>query len=167
MKVGLYISTQFAPGFDVVSALNEIGEQVRRARQCGFQSLWAPHHYLTQPVQMLASVPLLAYLLRDAEGMTIGPNILIMPLLNPVHVAEDAVTLDLLSGGRYVLGEFASAGATMSFQLCGGVFSSPCRPMNAANASMPWTGLPNSSLMSLMTDSTAAALSVLDGSCVR
>jgi alkanesulfonate monooxygenase SsuD/methylene tetrahydromethanopterin reductase-like flavin-dependent oxidoreductase (luciferase family) len=27
-----------------------------------------------------------------------------MPLLNPVHVAEDAVTLDLLSGGRYVLG---------------------------------------------------------------
>ena len=104
MKVGLYISTQFAPGFDVVSALNEIGEQVRRARQCGFQSLWAPHHYLTQPVQMLASVPLLAYLLRDAEGMTIGPNILIMPLLNPVHVAEDAATLDLLSGGRYVLG---------------------------------------------------------------
>jgi alkanesulfonate monooxygenase SsuD/methylene tetrahydromethanopterin reductase-like flavin-dependent oxidoreductase (luciferase family) len=36
--------------------------------------------------------------------MTIGPNILIMPLLNPVHVAEDAVTLDLLSNGRYVLG---------------------------------------------------------------
>jgi alkanesulfonate monooxygenase SsuD/methylene tetrahydromethanopterin reductase-like flavin-dependent oxidoreductase (luciferase family) len=34
----------------------------------------------------------------------IGTNILIMPLLHPVHVAEDAVTLDLLSGGRYVLG---------------------------------------------------------------
>ena len=47
---------------------------------------------------------MLAWLLREAEGMTIGPNILIMPLLNPIHVAEDAVTLDLLSGGRYVLG---------------------------------------------------------------
>ena len=55
-------------------------------------------------MQMLAPIPMLAYLLREAEGMTIGPNILIMPLLNPVHVAEDAVTLDLLSGGRYVLG---------------------------------------------------------------
>ena len=55
-------------------------------------------------MQMLAPIPMLSYLLRDAEGMTIGPNILIMPLLNPVHVAEDAVTLDLLSGGRYVLG---------------------------------------------------------------
>ena len=55
-------------------------------------------------MQMLAPVPMLSYLLRDAEGMTIGTNILIMPLLHPVHVAEDAVTLDLLSGGRYVLG---------------------------------------------------------------
>lgn len=34
----------------------------------------------------------------------IGPNILVMPLLNPAHVAEDAVTLDLISGGRYILG---------------------------------------------------------------
>jgi alkanesulfonate monooxygenase SsuD/methylene tetrahydromethanopterin reductase-like flavin-dependent oxidoreductase (luciferase family) len=55
-------------------------------------------------MQMLAPMPMLAHLAREAEGMTIGPNILIMPLLNPVHVAEEAVTLDLLSGGRFVLG---------------------------------------------------------------
>jgi alkanesulfonate monooxygenase SsuD/methylene tetrahydromethanopterin reductase-like flavin-dependent oxidoreductase (luciferase family) len=53
---------------------------------------------------MLAPIPVLSYLLRDAGSMTIGTNILIMPLLHPVHVAEDAATLDLLSGGRYVLG---------------------------------------------------------------
>jgi alkanesulfonate monooxygenase SsuD/methylene tetrahydromethanopterin reductase-like flavin-dependent oxidoreductase (luciferase family) len=79
-------------------------EQVRTARGAGFSSLWVPHHYLTQPMQMLAPIPMLAYLARDAEGMLMGTNILVMPLLNPVHVAEDAVTLDLLSGGRYVLG---------------------------------------------------------------
>ena len=104
MKVGLYIGTQFPPEIDVAGALAEMREQTRLARQSGFSSLWVPHHYLTQPMQMLAPIPMLSYLLRDAEGMTIGPNILIMPLLNPVHVAEDAVTLDLLSGGRYVLG---------------------------------------------------------------
>jgi len=103
-KVGLYLGTQFPPGVNVASALKEMSEQVRLAKQSGFSSLWVPHHYLTQPMQMLAPLPMLSYLLRDAEGMTIGPNILIMPLLNPVHVAEDAVTLDLLSGGRYVLG---------------------------------------------------------------
>jgi alkanesulfonate monooxygenase SsuD/methylene tetrahydromethanopterin reductase-like flavin-dependent oxidoreductase (luciferase family) len=104
MKVGLYITTQFTAGTDVSAARSELIEQVRTARQSGFASLWVPHHYATQPMQMLAPIPMLAYLLREAEGMLIGPNILIMPLLNPIHVAEDAVTLDLLSGGRYVLG---------------------------------------------------------------
>jgi alkanesulfonate monooxygenase SsuD/methylene tetrahydromethanopterin reductase-like flavin-dependent oxidoreductase (luciferase family) len=103
-KVGLYIGTQFPPGTDVAVALKDMSEQVRRARQSGFTSLWVPHHYLTHPMQMLAPVPLLSYLLRDGEGMRIGTNILIMPLFHPVHVAEDAATLDLLSGGRYVLG---------------------------------------------------------------
>ena len=103
-KVGLYIGTQFPPGTKVVAALKDLSEQVQVARRSCFSSLWVPHHYLTDPMQMLAPIPMLSYLLRDAEGMTIGTNILIMPLLHPVHVAEDAVTLDLLSGGRYVLG---------------------------------------------------------------
>ena len=103
-KVGLYIGTQFPAGTDVGVALKDMSEQVRLARQSGFSSLWVPHHYLTHPMQMLAPIPTLSYLLRDAQGMTIGTNILVMPLLNPVHVAEDAVTLDVMSGGRYVLG---------------------------------------------------------------
>jgi alkanesulfonate monooxygenase SsuD/methylene tetrahydromethanopterin reductase-like flavin-dependent oxidoreductase (luciferase family) len=104
MKVGLYLTTQFASGTNVAAARAEMIEQVRLARQSNFASLWVPHHYATAPMQMLSPIPMLAYLIREAEGMFIGPNILIMPLLNPVHVAEDAVTLDLLSGGRYVLG---------------------------------------------------------------
>ena len=104
MKVGLYLATQFTPETNVSTALTQIVEQVRLARASGFSSLWVPHHYLTQPMQMLAPIPMLAYLAPAAEGMTLGANILIMPLLNPVHVAEDAVTLDLLSGGNYVVG---------------------------------------------------------------
>jgi alkanesulfonate monooxygenase SsuD/methylene tetrahydromethanopterin reductase-like flavin-dependent oxidoreductase (luciferase family) len=104
MKVGLYIGTQFTPETNVPAALKEMLEQVRAAKRAGFSSLWVPHHYATAPMQMLAPVPMLSWLLREAEGMTIGPNILIMPLLNPIHIAEDAVTLDLLSGGRYVVG---------------------------------------------------------------
>jgi alkanesulfonate monooxygenase SsuD/methylene tetrahydromethanopterin reductase-like flavin-dependent oxidoreductase (luciferase family) len=103
-KVGLYIGTQFPPGTKVAAALKDMSEQVQVARRSCFSSLWVPHHYLTHPMQMLAPIPMLSYLLRDAEGMTIGTNILIMPLLHPVHVAEDAVTLDHLAGGRYVLG---------------------------------------------------------------
>jgi alkanesulfonate monooxygenase SsuD/methylene tetrahydromethanopterin reductase-like flavin-dependent oxidoreductase (luciferase family) len=104
MKVGLYLTTQFTPETDMSNARHEMIEQVRLAKKSGFSSLWVPHHYLTQPMQMLSPVPVMGYLIREAEGMLIGPNILVMPLLNPAHVAEEAVTLDFLSGGNYVLG---------------------------------------------------------------
>src|SRR5262249_556647 len=104
MKVGLYLATQFTAEAPMNTVPGALVEQVRRARQCGFASLWTPHHYLTHPMQMLQPTTVLAYLLTQAEGMTVGTNILVMPLLHPVHVAEEAVTFDLLSGGRYVLG---------------------------------------------------------------
>ena len=54
--------------------------------------------------------------------MAIGANILILPLLNPVHVAEEAATLDVLTGGKYIMGvglgyrapEFDSFGIPLS-----------------------------------------------------
>jgi alkanesulfonate monooxygenase SsuD/methylene tetrahydromethanopterin reductase-like flavin-dependent oxidoreductase (luciferase family) len=104
MKVGLYIMTQFTPETNVQASLKDLLAQVRLARQSGFASLWTPSHYATYPMQMLAPIPMLTWLLREAEGMVIGPNILVQPLVHPIHVAEDAVTLDALTGGRYVVG---------------------------------------------------------------
>jgi alkanesulfonate monooxygenase SsuD/methylene tetrahydromethanopterin reductase-like flavin-dependent oxidoreductase (luciferase family) len=104
MKIGMFINTQFPEGDPVAARVPELVEQVRVARDAGFASLLFPHHYLTAPLQMLQIGPMMAYLLREAEGMTIGGNILLLPLLNPVHVAEEAATLDVLSGGNFVLG---------------------------------------------------------------
>lgn len=104
MKLGMFINTQFPEGEGVAARLPELIEQVNRAREAGFSSLWFPHHFLTAPLQMLAITPMMAHLAAAARGMTIGPNILILPLLNPVQVAEEAATLDVLSGGNYILG---------------------------------------------------------------
>ena len=104
MKVGLFLNTQFPAGDNVVARIPELVEQVRLARDCGFASLWFPHHFLTAPLQMLQIHTAMAYLVPEAKGMMIGPNILILPLLNPVHVAEESATLDVLTGGNYVLG---------------------------------------------------------------
>ena len=68
MKVGSYIGTQFTSGIDVAAALKEMKEQVRLARQSGFSSVWVPHHYLTHPMQMLAPIPMLSYLLRKPKA---------------------------------------------------------------------------------------------------
>ena len=104
MKVGLFVNTQFPEGFDVSDRVPEMVAQVRAARDAGFASLWFPHHWLTHPMQMLQITPVMGYVAAHAQGMTIGPNILILPPLNPVHVAEEAATLDVLTGGNYILG---------------------------------------------------------------
>src|SRR5436190_20995615 len=104
MKVGLFINTQFPEGFNLAERVPEMVAQVRAARDSGFASLWFPHHWLTHPMQMLQITPVMGYLAAHAQGMTIGPNILILPPLNPVHVAEEAATLDVLTGGNYILG---------------------------------------------------------------
>jgi alkanesulfonate monooxygenase SsuD/methylene tetrahydromethanopterin reductase-like flavin-dependent oxidoreductase (luciferase family) len=104
VKVGLFLNTQFQPGQSVAAQLPNLIAQTRTARDAGFKSLWFPHHFLTGPLQMLQIVPMMAYLAPHAEGMQIGPNILILPLLNPVQVAEESATLDVLTGGNYVLG---------------------------------------------------------------
>ncbi len=122
MKLGLMINTQFPEGVSVPAHIPEMVEQVRVARDAGFASLWFPHHYLTAPLQMLQITPMMAFLAAEAKGMAIGPNILILPLLNPVHVAEEAATLDVLTGGNYILGvglgyrapEFDSFGIALS-----------------------------------------------------
>lgn len=104
MKVGLFVNTQFPEGFSLTERVPELVAQVRAAREAGFASLWFPHHWLTHPLQMLQIAPVMGYVAAHAQGMTIGPNILILPPLNPVHVAEEAATFDVLTGGNYILG---------------------------------------------------------------
>lgn len=104
MRLGLFVNTQFPAGTVVPDRIPDLVEQVRTARDAGFRSLWFPHHYLTAPLQMLQIAPMMAFLAAEAKGMAIGPNILILPLLNPVHVAEEAATLDVLTGGNYIMG---------------------------------------------------------------
>lgn len=104
MKFGIFLGTQHPETDDMAVRLHDLRAQVRAARAGGFDSIWAGQHFLTDPLAMLQPMPLLGYLAPEAEGMTLGTNILVLPLLNPVAVAEEAATLDLIANGRFVLG---------------------------------------------------------------
>src|SRR3954454_24597947 len=104
MKVGLFVNTQYPEGLDASGRIPEMVAQVRAARDAGLASLWFPHHWLTHPMQMLQITPVMGYVAAHARGMTIGPNIRLLPPLNPVHVAEQAATLDVLTGANFTLG---------------------------------------------------------------
>ena len=104
MKVGLMVNTQAHAGTDMRTLVPQMIEQVQLARDLGFASLWFPQHYLAAPSQMLQLTSVMPYLMAHAGQMTVGSDIIILPLQNPVGLAEEAATLDVLSGGRFVLG---------------------------------------------------------------
>jgi alkanesulfonate monooxygenase SsuD/methylene tetrahydromethanopterin reductase-like flavin-dependent oxidoreductase (luciferase family) len=104
MKLGLYMATQWRQGADLGPELNNLIEQVRAARASGLRSLMVGQHFLSSPLQMFQAMPLLARLAAEAEGMQLGPGLLLLPLLNPVVVAEETATLDWLTDGNAIIG---------------------------------------------------------------
>jgi len=104
MKIGLFMTPQWRPDADLATGMNELLEQARTARDCGFSSLLVGQHMVTGPeMQMFQTVPLMARLLPEIEGMQIGPGVLLLSMVNPVMVAEEGATLDWMSDGHYVL----------------------------------------------------------------
>jgi alkanesulfonate monooxygenase SsuD/methylene tetrahydromethanopterin reductase-like flavin-dependent oxidoreductase (luciferase family) len=104
VRLGLLLSGQHPAGDSAVGAVREHLEQVELARQLGFSSVWTSQHFLSDPFMYFQSVPLLARVAGAAEGMTVGTAILLLTLLNPVEVAENAATLDAIAEGKFVLG---------------------------------------------------------------
>ena len=104
MKFGLGLAVQHAPDDDQAARFREHLEQVRVARDVGFSSVWASQHFLAQPFTYFQPIPTLARLAAEAEGMTLGTGIILLPLFQPLDIAEQMATLDVITAGRTILG---------------------------------------------------------------
>src|SRR5262249_7806607 len=49
-------------------------------------------------------LPFLQRLAAEAEGLSLGTNLILLPLHNPVEIAEIGAFLDVITGGRFLLG---------------------------------------------------------------
>lgn len=124
MQFGLYVNPQFHDDAPLAAATENLAAQVRAAREAGFSSIFAPHHYLTQPMRMFQTNILLARLAAEAGDMRMGPGIWLMGMTNPVQIAEEAATMDWIAPGGYVLAlglgyreeEFAAFGEERRFR---------------------------------------------------
>lgn len=104
MKVGIFYGTQHFPDADMRRAFECHLEQVRAMRDTGFDSLMIAQHYLTYPDQFFQTTPMLARLAAETGDMQIGTNILVLPLHNIIDIAEQYATMDIISGGRMIMG---------------------------------------------------------------
>jgi alkanesulfonate monooxygenase SsuD/methylene tetrahydromethanopterin reductase-like flavin-dependent oxidoreductase (luciferase family) len=98
------MTPQWRPGADLSRGTADLLDQARAARDSGFASILVGQHIVTGPeMQMLQAVPLMARLIPEAQGMQIGPGVLLLSMLSPVMTAEEGATLDWMSDGHYVL----------------------------------------------------------------
>jgi probable F420-dependent oxidoreductase len=85
------------------------------AEQLGYDSLWAGEHVVApsprvdpSPMEpdepMLDPLVALAHLAGRTERVLLGTGLIVLPQRNPLVLAKQAASLDVLSGGRLVLG---------------------------------------------------------------
>ncbi len=83
---------------------SQVLEQVAYAEQLGFHQAWlSEHHFCADgytPSPMIWSAAIGA----ATAKLRVGTNLIVLPLHDPVRVAEDAAAVSLLTGGRFDLG---------------------------------------------------------------
>ena len=94
--------------------------ECERAEAAGFDSVWLGEHHNST---LLYPAPLvgLAAIAGRTRRVRLGTGVLLLPLYNPVAVAEEAAMVDVISRGRLILGigagyapeEFAAFGVSM------------------------------------------------------
>ena len=83
-----------------------------RAEELGFDSVWASEHVfnVSYVYDRIGDKPyyepltVLAYVAATTKTIGLGTSVLVLPYHNPIRLAKVAATLDVLSGGRLMLG---------------------------------------------------------------
>ena len=78
--------------------------QIGYAETLGFDSVWLTEHHFCDDGYTPSPLVLGAAIGARTERMRIGTNLMLLPLHDPVRIAEDSATLSLCTGGRFDLG---------------------------------------------------------------
>jgi probable F420-dependent oxidoreductase len=107
MKIGLSLSNNQG-----IEEVQDIVQLAVRAEALGLDSVWASDHvfnvgYVRERIgnrPYYDPLTILTYVAAQTERITLGTSVLVLPYHHPIRLAKAAATLDVMSGGRLVLG---------------------------------------------------------------
>jgi alkanesulfonate monooxygenase SsuD/methylene tetrahydromethanopterin reductase-like flavin-dependent oxidoreductase (luciferase family) len=105
MRFGLFGSAQARRGSaDPAAGFRDYVDYAVEAEALGFASAFLVEHHFTGIGQVSATLGLLSWVAARTTRLRLGTAVIVLPWHNPVLLAEEAATLDLLSGGRLDFG---------------------------------------------------------------
>jgi probable F420-dependent oxidoreductase len=105
MKFGLYSSIANPPrGEHLDRCIDEVIAEAQLAESCGFDSCFFGEHHQDKDGFLPSPLIVATAVAARTRTLRVGTSVILLPLHHPVHVAEDVITLDLVSKGRVVLG---------------------------------------------------------------
>ena len=107
MKIGFSLSNNQG-----IEDVQEILRLATRAEELGFDSVWASEHvfnvsYVQERIgnrHCYEPLTILTYVAATTKTIGLGTSVLVLPYHNPIRLAKTAATLDVVSGGRLILG---------------------------------------------------------------
>ena len=98
MKIGMSLTSSYSIGRDSTVIMENLTEEVKLMADLGFDSFSLGDHHLTSDhyVQVL---PAISSLSSISGNMQLLP-LFLLPFYNPILLAEQLATLDVISGGR-------------------------------------------------------------------
>ena len=104
MKVGLMFLFSDLGTLPQEQVFEEVLEEICYAEELGFDSVWLPEHHFATPGLLGNPITLAAAVSQRTSRIKLGIGALVLPFQHPLRIAEDTALLDVLSGGRLLLG---------------------------------------------------------------
>lgn len=105
MQFGIYSSIANPPrGEDLDRSVDEVIAEAQAAEASGFDSCFFGEHHQDQDGFLPSPLIVATAVAANTTRLNVGTSVILLPLHHPVHVAEDVITLDIVSKGRIILG---------------------------------------------------------------
>jgi alkanesulfonate monooxygenase SsuD/methylene tetrahydromethanopterin reductase-like flavin-dependent oxidoreductase (luciferase family) len=109
-RIDLFYYGDTSPGQSAAELYRDIEEQVVLGDQLGYNGVWVTEHHLDMRGEIPDPLLFLARLSGATSRIRLGTSIVCAPFYHPIRLAESALLLDAVSGGRLDLGVGSGVG---------------------------------------------------------